>query len=224
MSSESVLVSDIVPATRERLYDAWLSSQGHSAFTGDEARIEPVVGGQHSAFGGYATGRNLELEPYRRIVQSWRSAEFPKDAPDSRLEVTFEETLGGTLVTILHSELPPGQADQCRQGWVDYYLEAMKKYFAPPAGNGVKKAAAPRPSAAKETAAAAPAARKAGGGKAAVKKAAARKPKPKAKAKAKLGRGAKAARKKPRRGGKPAPKARKGRGARRGRSKRARKA
>ena len=41
---------------------------------------------------GDAQGRNLELSPNRRIVQTWRSAEFPDTAPDSRIEVTFEDT------------------------------------------------------------------------------------------------------------------------------------
>jgi uncharacterized protein YndB with AHSA1/START domain len=135
--SETVLVSEIIPATRERIYAAWLDSSEHSAFTGDAAIIEPTIGGRHSTFGGFATGTNVELEPYRRIVQTWRSTEFPEGSPDSRLEVTLEETGGGTLVTVLHTEIPQGQADRCREGWVKFYLEPMKRYFADHVSNGV---------------------------------------------------------------------------------------
>src|SRR5262245_48397237 len=111
---ETVLVSEVIPATRERIYAAWLDSGEHSAFTGDAALIDPKVGGKHSTFGGYATGTNVELEPYRRIVQTWRSSEFPDGSPDSRLEVTLEETAGGTLVTMLHTDIPQGHADRYR--------------------------------------------------------------------------------------------------------------
>jgi len=135
--TDSVLVSEIIPASRERIYAAWLDSRQHSAFTGEEARIEPKVCGKHSAFGGYASGRNIELEPGRRIVQTWRSAEFPDGSPDSRVEVTLEETGGGTLVTLLHTEIPHGQADRYREGWLKFYLEPLKRFFARPASNGV---------------------------------------------------------------------------------------
>jgi uncharacterized protein YndB with AHSA1/START domain len=129
MSTETVLVSEVIPATRERLYAAWLDSGEHSAFTADIAEIEPYVGGTHSAFSGYATGQVLALEPNRRIVQSWRSTDFPEGADDSRLEVTFEETSGGTMITLLHTGIPSGQSDRCRESWLESYLQRMKKYF-----------------------------------------------------------------------------------------------
>jgi uncharacterized protein YndB with AHSA1/START domain len=129
MSTETVLVSEVIFATRQRLYDAWLDSKEHSAFTSDTARIEPEVGGRHSTFSGYATGQNLALEPHRRIIQSWRTTDFPEGAPDSRLEVSFEDTLGGTLVTILHTGIPTGQSDRYRDGWLKFYFAPMKVYF-----------------------------------------------------------------------------------------------
>jgi uncharacterized protein YndB with AHSA1/START domain len=130
MSTETVLVSEVIFATRQRLYEAWLDSKEHSAFTADTAEIEPVVGGRHSAFSGYASGQNVALEPHRRIIQSWRSSEFPAGAPDSRVEVTFEDTLGGTLITVLHTGIPSGQSDDYRDAWLKDYFAAMKVYFA----------------------------------------------------------------------------------------------
>jgi uncharacterized protein YndB with AHSA1/START domain len=130
MPTETVLVSEVIFATRQRLYEAWLDSKEHSAFTRAAAEIEPIIGGTHSAFSGYASGQNLSLEPHRRIVQTWRTTEFPTGAPDSRLEVTFEDTLGGTLVTVLHTMIPTGQSDQYRDGWLKYYFAPMKDYFA----------------------------------------------------------------------------------------------
>jgi uncharacterized protein YndB with AHSA1/START domain len=127
--NETISVSDVIPADPEQIYAAWLSTEEHSAFTGDEASVEPFVGGKHSSFGGYAIGTTVELDPGRRIVQTWRSRDFPEQHPDSRVEVTLEETDDGTLVTILHTELPESQGDRYRDGWVKWYLEALKKYF-----------------------------------------------------------------------------------------------
>jgi len=145
MSTETVLVSEVISATRERLYSAWLDSDEHSAFTADTATIEPFVGGSHTSFSGYASGQILALEPGRKIIQSWRTSDFPSGTPDSRLEITFEETLGGTEITLLHTAIPAGQSDQYRDGWLRYYFAPMKAYFArqhaPSSTNGA--AAAP---------------------------------------------------------------------------------
>jgi uncharacterized protein YndB with AHSA1/START domain len=126
---DSLSISEVIPATAERIYEAWLSSDEHTAFTGDKAVVEPYVGGKHSTFDGYAVGQTVELQPGRRIVQTWRAEDFPIGSPDSRVEVTLEETVGGTMVTILHTDIPSGQGSSYRDGWVKYYLEPLKGYF-----------------------------------------------------------------------------------------------
>jgi uncharacterized protein YndB with AHSA1/START domain len=143
---DSLSVSEVIPARPERIYAAWLSSDEHTAFTGDKAVVEPFVGGKHSTFDGYANGHTVELQPGKRIVQTWRAEDFPLGSPDSRVEVTLEETVGGTMVTIFHSEIPSGQGSSCRDGWLKFYLEPLKSYFvaAKAATNGVRKHAPPR--------------------------------------------------------------------------------
>jgi uncharacterized protein YndB with AHSA1/START domain len=138
---DSLSLSEVIPARPERIYAAWLSSDEHTAFTGDKATVEPFVGGKHSAFDGYAVGQTVELQPGRRIVQTWRAEDFPLGSPDSRVEVTLEETVGGTMVTILHTDIPSGQGANYRDGWVKFYLEPLKGYFVATSAktNGVPK-------------------------------------------------------------------------------------
>jgi len=130
VTNESILISEVIPATPQRIFSAWMDSAEHSAFTGDEATVVPKVGGEHRAAGGYIQGRTLELNEGSRIVQSWRTTEFPPESPDSRVEITLEPTLGGTLVTLLHTDIPVGQGDRYRQSWNDYYLSRLKTYFS----------------------------------------------------------------------------------------------
>ena len=74
-------------------------------------------------------GKTLELTPDQRIVQTWRTTEFPDEAPDSHLEVLLEELAEGTKVTLSHSDMPEDQVDSYRQGWEDFYFKPMKEYF-----------------------------------------------------------------------------------------------
>jgi activator of HSP90 ATPase len=123
-------ISVVFPASPEMLYTAWLSSKGHSAITGAKAEIRPITGEKFTAWDDYISGENVELENFRRIVQKWRTTDFPADSPDSRLEILFEETKGGTQITLIHTGLPEGTEDEYLKGWKDYYFKPMKKFLA----------------------------------------------------------------------------------------------
>ncbi len=124
-------VSDVVPASPREIYDAWLDSRGHAAMTGGQpARITAKVGADFTAWGGYITGRNLKLEPGRRIVQSWRTSKFTKDDPDSRIEVFLQPVTAGAKVTVRHTNVPDGHTSYRDGGWQDNYFEPMKRHFA----------------------------------------------------------------------------------------------
>lgn len=129
---QSFRISAVIPATPQRIYNAWLDSKEHSAFTGGNAVVDPRVGGEFSAWDRQIWGKTIELEPYRRIVQTWRTSEFPPDSPDSRLEVLLAEANGGTRVTLVHTNIPDGQGEEYRQGWKEYYFKPMKLYFKAP--------------------------------------------------------------------------------------------
>ncbi len=121
-------VSDIIPATPEEIYDTWLDSEGHWAMTGGRAKASAEAGGEFEAWEGYITGKNLDLERGKRILQSWRTAEFQPTDEDSELEITLHEVEGGTRVTLNHRKLPP-HGSQYEQGWIDHYFEPMKLHF-----------------------------------------------------------------------------------------------
>jgi len=124
-------VSDHLPATPHAVYDAWMSSDQHGAMTGHRAQIDPRPGGAFQAWGDSITGTTLELEPGRRIVQSWRTSDFAPDDPDSRIEVLLEPAEDGTLLTLHHTNIPEGQSGY-EQGWRDNCFDPMRAFFAQP--------------------------------------------------------------------------------------------
>ena len=139
MKTDSLKVSGVVPAGPEAVYKAWLNNTEHGKMTETPAaRITPRVGGKFAAGGGYMRGTTLALDPPKKIVQSWRTTEFPEDAPDSRLEVTLEKAKGGTKITIVQTVIPAGQGASYRQGWIDYYFTPMKRNFGARGEKGEK--------------------------------------------------------------------------------------
>jgi activator of HSP90 ATPase len=112
----------------EKIYKAWLSTKGHSEMTGSPAKVDGRVKGEFTAWDGYIWGTFLELEENKRILQSWRTSEFPKEADDSLVEILLEERDGKTTLTLNHTNIPEGQ-DSYKQGWEDFYFKPMRDYF-----------------------------------------------------------------------------------------------
>ena len=127
---DSITLSTLIPAPPDIVYTAWLDSEGHAAFTGSPAMIDPRVGGRHTAWDGYIWGNTLELLPGSKVVQSWRSSDFPEDAPDSRLEVHLSIAGGHTRLTLVHSNVPEKQQRLVEKGWQEFYFKPMVDYFA----------------------------------------------------------------------------------------------
>ena len=123
-------ISVELPASAAALYDAWLSTAEHSAFTGSKANIEPQVAGKFTAWDGYIDGETLELEQGARILQSWRTSEFAASTPDSQIELFFADIDGGAKLTLRHSNLQPGDGEKYEQGWEESYFAPMRAYFA----------------------------------------------------------------------------------------------
>jgi activator of HSP90 ATPase len=129
MKHDSIRVSAVIPAEPRAVYDAWMSTKGHAAMTGNPAKVTAKVGGSFSAWDGYISGKTLELDPPKRILQSWRSTDFEKADGDSKLEILLEKAKGGTKVTLVHTEIPAGHGAEYRKGWLDFYFKPMKEWF-----------------------------------------------------------------------------------------------
>ncbi|MBK7131076.1 MAG: SRPBCC domain-containing protein [Crocinitomicaceae bacterium] len=127
---DSIEVSCVLPVDAATVYRDWLSSKAHTLFTGSTAKVEPFVGGKHSAWEGYIYGETVELESGKRIVQTWSTSNFPDGAEPSRLEINLENVAEGCKVTLKHTNIPDGQGADYEQGWFAHYFTPMMDYYA----------------------------------------------------------------------------------------------
>ena len=118
-----------IQATPLQVYDALVDPSVASAVIGGECQGEARVGGTFTHWNNYIHGKHLELVRGERIVQEWTTTEWPKKAPPSRLEISLSGTGGGTELTMTHSIVPTEQAEDYRQGWIDYYWTPMRAHF-----------------------------------------------------------------------------------------------
>lgn len=152
MATETIHASAVLKAKPEAIYEAWLDGERHAAMTGGAATSDGRTGSRFTAWDGYISGQHLELQRGRRIVQAWRTTQFPDAAPDSRVIVILDPEAGGTRVTIVHTDIPKGQGAGYESGWEKHYFGPMRRYFAKPAKKAAGKKTAAKKPAKKKTA------------------------------------------------------------------------
>ena len=130
LNTTTIQQREFIPAKPVQVYDAFINARKHAEFTGAKATCDPRVGGEFAAYDGYITGKILELVRARKVVLEWKTTEWPVGYPPSRLEFTFEEKGDGTEVIMVHSDVPDQQAENYRQGWIDYYWKPLREYFS----------------------------------------------------------------------------------------------
>lgn len=117
-----------IKAAPEMVYEAWLSSEKHSEMTGGEAVVSSELNAEFTAWDEYITGKNIELESGKRIVQSWRTVQFEEDEQDSQIEILLSEKNGETELTLIHTNVPES-GEHYIKGWDQSYFQPMKTYF-----------------------------------------------------------------------------------------------
>ena len=109
----------------EDVYEALMDQKKHADFTGAKATISRKVGGRFSVWDGYAEGKNIELVPGRRIVQSWRASDWPEGIY-STVRFEFTRIKGGTRMSFTQSGIPEDYVQDIKKGWKDFYWAPMK--------------------------------------------------------------------------------------------------
>jgi activator of HSP90 ATPase len=125
--TQKVIIPKVPP---KQVYEAYVDPKKHSEFTDSKATGKPVVGGKFTAWDGYISGKFLELEDGKRVVQEWTSTDFPEGYPPSKLELTFRKVPEGTEIVMVQSNVPKDQADETAEGWIEFYWNPLKEYFS----------------------------------------------------------------------------------------------
>ena len=140
-TAESIHQEPIIKASRSRVYEALteakqfdkivlLSGVMQTMHVADKpAEISREVGGPFSLFGGYITGRHVELVPNERIVQAWRAGAWPAGIY-SIARFDLVEQGSGTRIVFDHTGFPEGEAESLASGWKAHYWEPMQKLLA----------------------------------------------------------------------------------------------
>jgi len=140
-TAESIHQEPLIAASRHRVYQALTSADQFERLTQfsaaiksmalrhDPARIDARAGGAFALFGGYISGRFIELVANELIVQAWRVGNWtPGVYSIARFQLI--EQGSDTKIAFDHTGFPPGSAEHLAQGWQDNYWEPLRRLLA----------------------------------------------------------------------------------------------
>jgi activator of HSP90 ATPase len=127
-----------IQATPHRIYDALTDASQFqkmellsAAMKTIDVNSHPAVisrepGGAFSVFGDYIVGRQIELVPDKRIVQAWRTMNWPPGIYSiARFELAGQDS--STRLIFDHIGFPAGTAEHLAAGWKANYWEPLEK-------------------------------------------------------------------------------------------------
>lgn len=104
-------------ASPETIYELLADSKRHMMLTGQKAEISRKVGGSFSIRAGQVTGINVDLVPGKRLVQAWRSKDFPVGIFSMASFQISRSKAGGTEVLLTHRGVPKELIPKIESDW-----------------------------------------------------------------------------------------------------------
>lgn len=129
MKTQTIKQGCMLPGTPHQVYELWLDSKKHSAFTNGAAKLSRKIGGSFATFDGWASGKNIELIPDKKIVQSWRGEDWPEGHFSLLTVKLLPAANKSTKLMFTQTEVPTSVAKSIAQGWKDYYWEPMNEFL-----------------------------------------------------------------------------------------------
>jgi len=128
MKTKSLRQTISFKATPHDIYEALMDSKKHTEFTEAKAVISRKLGGKFTAFDDWASGTNVEMVQDKKIVQTWRGADWPEDH-FSTITFALKQKGNETILDFTQTEIPEELYDDVKQGWIDWYWNKLKAYI-----------------------------------------------------------------------------------------------
>jgi uncharacterized protein YndB with AHSA1/START domain len=116
----------IIPAPPEDVYLALTNPLTLELWTGDVAEMTPEPGSEFSLWDGSISGKNIEFEQDKKIVQEWY---FGEQQEKSIVTIKLHPHAQGTSVELKHTNIPDTDYDDIAAGWDSSYFGALREFY-----------------------------------------------------------------------------------------------
>ncbi|CAM3759861.1 SRPBCC domain-containing protein [Mucilaginibacter galii] len=115
-----------IGATPEEIYAAITNPLTLELWTGEPAVMSTTQGTEFDLWGGSITGKNIEFEENKKVVQQWY---FDGQEEPSIVTIKLHDNKGSTSVELRHSNIPDEAYTDIVDGWNDVYFGSIAEFF-----------------------------------------------------------------------------------------------
>lgn len=115
-----------LPASPEEVYNALTNPTIIRLWSGEPAEMSTEPGSEFSLWGDSISGRNIEFEPNKKIVQEWY---FGERDEQSIVTIKLHQQKDGTSVEVRQTNIPEEDYKDITEGWTDSYMASLYDFF-----------------------------------------------------------------------------------------------
>jgi uncharacterized protein YndB with AHSA1/START domain len=116
----------IIPAPPEDVYLALTNPLTIQLWSGDAAEMVAEPDTEFSLWDGSISGRNIEFEPNKKIVQQWYFGDQPEK---SIVTIKLHPDPHGTSVELRHTNIPDEDYNDIVEGWNNLYFGSLREFY-----------------------------------------------------------------------------------------------
>jgi activator of HSP90 ATPase len=116
----------VISALPEELYLALTTPATIQLWSGEPAEMSTEPDSEFSLWDGSITGRNIEFETGRKIVQQWYFGDQPER---SIVTIKLHPHAQGTSVELRHTNIPDQDYDDIVDGWNTVYFASLQDFY-----------------------------------------------------------------------------------------------
>ena len=115
-----------ISASPEEVYLALTNPSTIFLWSGEEAEMSTEPGSEFSLWEGSISGKNLEFEYGKKIVQEWY---FGEQQEPSVVTFKLHENPKGTSLELNHTNIPDQDYDDIVDGWENIYIASLIDFY-----------------------------------------------------------------------------------------------
>ena len=116
----------IIKAEPEELYLALTNPSTIHLWSGEPAEMSTEPNSEFSLWDGSITGKNIEFETGKKIVQKWY---FGDQEEESIVTIKLHPHNHGTSVELKHTNIPDQDFEDIVDGWNNVYFAALEDFY-----------------------------------------------------------------------------------------------
>lgn len=117
----------IIPAQPDELYLALTNPATIQLWSGEPAEMSTEADSEFSLWDGSITGKNLEFETDKKIIQQWY---FGDQQEKSIVTIKLHPHPQGTSVELRHINIPDQDYEDIVDGWNTVYFASLIDFYS----------------------------------------------------------------------------------------------